>query len=287
MFQHSGATAMPMKTILVYLPSVKVAKNIMAAVANLAAPSQAHVIGLHISPSVPLFAEFAAEFPPDGYERLIEIGRKHAERVKSAFEENAKSHHLNYEWRYLDLSYDAGEEEIVTEARCADLVICAKSSDDSPDPWSEFPETAVLQSGRPVLLLPPRFEPQFGNHVVIAWNNTRESTRAVFDSLDLLRSAVTVRAVTLIENEDEKASAEAAGAKLIAALSRHGIPAKSDVSFAGHDSAGELLLSRLTDEGCDLLIMGGYSRSPLREMIFGGVSRVVLRETWVPTLVSH
>ena len=278
---------MAMKTILVYLPSVKITKNIMAAVANLAARSQAHVIGLHISPSAPLYGEYASEFPPDGLERLIEIGRKHAARVKQAFEENAKSHHLNYEWRYLDLSYGAGEEEIVTEARCADLVICAKSSDDSPDPWSEFPETAVLQSGRPVLLLPPGSKPQFGSHVVIAWNNTRESTRAVFDSLDLLRSAISVQAVTLVEDEDERPFAVAAGARLIAALSRHGIPAKSEVSFAGNKSAGEILLSRLTDEGCDLLIMGGYSRSPLREMIFGGVSRVVLRETWVPTLVSH
>jgi nucleotide-binding universal stress UspA family protein len=276
-----------MKTILVYLPSAKVVENIMKAVANLAAPSQAHVIGLHISPSLPINAEFVAELPPDVYEKLVEAGRKNAETVKSAFEESAKTHHLSYEWHYLDLSYSTGEQQVVAETHCADLVICSKPNDETPDPWSEFPETAMLQSGRPILLLPPRFEPQFGNHVVIAWNNTRESARAVFDSLDLLRSAVTVQAVTLIENEDERPSAEAAGAKLIAALSRHGIPAKFDVSFAGDNGAGELLVSRLTDEGCDLLVMGGYSRSPLREMIFGGVSRVVLRETWVPTLVSH
>jgi nucleotide-binding universal stress UspA family protein len=278
---------MPMKTILVYLPSVKVTKNIMAAVAKVATPSQAHVIGLHISPRAPLYGEYAAEFPPDGLERLIEIGRKHAARVKQAFEENAKSHHLNYEWRYLDLSYGAGEEEIVTEAHCADLIICAKSSGDSPDPWSEFPETAVLQSGRPVLLLPPGLKAQFGSHVVIAWNNTRESTRAVFDSLDLLRSAISVQAVTLVEDEDERPFAVAAGARLIAALSRHGIPAKSEVSFAGNKSAGDILISRLTDEGCDLLIMGGYGRSPLREMIFGGVSRAILRKIPVAILISH
>jgi nucleotide-binding universal stress UspA family protein len=278
---------MPMKTILVYLPSVKATENVMAAVANLAAPFQAHIIGLHISPSIPLYAEFAAELPPDVYEKLVEAGRKNADAVKSTFEESARARNLNYEWRYLDLSYGTGEEQVVAETHCADLIICAKPGDDSPDPWSEFPETAMLQSGRPVLLLPPRFEPQFGNHVVIAWNNTRESTRAVFDSLELLRSAVTVRAMTLIENEDERASAEAAGAKLIAALSRHGIPAKFEGSFAVDDSAGEILLSRLMDEGFDLLIMGGYSRSPFREMMFGGVSRVILRETWVPTLVSH
>jgi len=96
-----------------------------------------------------------------------------------------------------------------------------------------------------------------------------------------------VRAVTLIDNEDQRTSAEAASAKLLAALSRHDIAATLEVSFAGGDGAGEMILSRLVDEGCDLLIMGGYSHSPLRELIFGGASRVILRDTWVPTLVSH
>jgi nucleotide-binding universal stress UspA family protein len=123
--------------------------------------------------------------------------------------------------------------------------------------------------------------------VVIAWNDTREAARAVFDSLGLIRDAATVRAVTVIEKEAQRPAAESQGASLIAALSRHGIGASLDISFAGSVSAGDAILSRLLDEGCDLLIMGGYSHSRFREMIFGGVSREILRDTWVPTLVSH
>ena len=115
----------------------------------------------------------------------------------------------------------------------------------------------------------------------------REAARAVFDSLDLLKAASTVRAVTLIEKESQRGAAEALGADLIANLGRHGITASLDVSYAGSGSAGEAILSRLLDEGCDLLIMGGYSRSRLREMIFGGASRDILRDTWAPTLLSH
>jgi nucleotide-binding universal stress UspA family protein len=74
---------------------------------------------------------------------------------------------------------------------------------------------------------------------------------------------------------------------LIAALSRHGIGAASDVAFASSANASDAILSRLVDEGCDLLIMGGYGHSRFREMIFGGASREILRDTWVPTLVSH
>ena len=77
------------------------------------------------------------------------------------------------------------------------------------------------------------------------------------------------------------------GADPIANLARHGITATLDVSYAGSGGAGEAILSRLLEEGCDLLIMGGYSRSRFREMIFGGASRDILRDTWVPTLLSH
>ncbi|MGA7325905.1 MAG: universal stress protein [Rhodomicrobium sp.] len=279
---------MQIKTILVYLPSVKVAEIVMATVAKIAEPGKVHVIGFHVSQAFPLPTELSVEVSPDVYEQICAANRKNADAVRGAFEQTANVSQLDHEWRYLDVPYTAGEDEILAETHCADLIVCAKPSDETIDAWSEFPETALLHSGRPVLLLPASGkDTSFGRHIVIAWNNTRESARAVFDSLEFLGKAASIRAVTLIENEDQRASAEVAGARLLAALSRHGIPAKFEVSFAGDDGAGEVLLSRLMDEGCDLLVMGGYSHSPLREMIFGGASRVILRETWVPTLVSH
>ncbi len=279
---------MPIKTILVYLPSVKSTQNIMGTVAKIAGSRNAHVIGLHISQLIPRYAELSAELPPDVFDRLREAGNKNADAVKRVFEESAKAGLLDYEWRNPEVSYTLGEEQIAYETHSADLVICAKASDETPDPWNDFAEIAILQSGRPVLILPPKVpEARVGSHVVIAWNNTRESARAVFDALDLLREASSVRAITLIDNEDQRTSAQVAGANLIAALARHGISATLDVSFAGEDGVGAIILSRLADEGCDLLITGGYSKSPWREMIFGGASHVILRDTWVPTLVSH
>jgi nucleotide-binding universal stress UspA family protein len=280
---------MPIKTILVYLPSVKAAATLMPTVGRIAEPGKAHIVGLHVSQAVPVYAELTAELPPDIYEKLSEASRKNAEAVRSTFEEAAKANQMSCEWRYVDLSFGLGEPQIVAETHCADLIVCAKPSDDAADPWSEFPETALLQSGRPVLIVPASCskDASFGKNVVIAWNNTRESTRSIFDALDFLRAASSVRIVTQIDDEDEREEAETAGTKLLAVLSRHGIAARFDVSFAGDISAGEILFSRLVDEGCDLLVMGGYSRSPLREMVFGGASRTILRETWVPTLVSH
>ncbi len=102
-----------------------------------------------------------------------------------------------------------------------------------------------------------------------------------------MQSALSVRVLTIINDESERRSAEASAAGLVATLARHGVTATTDVSNAGSDNAGRAILSRLVDEGCDLLVMGGYSRSRFREMIFGGASRDILRDTWIPTLISH
>ena len=96
-----------------------------------------------------------------------------------------------------------------------------------------------------------------------------------------------MHAFTVIEKESQRAAAEALGAHLIAALGRHGIAATFEVSYASAGVTGETILAKLQELGCDLLVMGGYSHSRFREMVFGGVSRDILRDSWVPALVSH
>jgi nucleotide-binding universal stress UspA family protein len=283
---------MPVKTILVYLPSERHAAPALASVLKIASPGNAHVIGLHLIPDLPIYGEFPAEVSPDVIERLQKTGKDAAAAVKKVFEETFKlspvTSSVTYEWREFTVSYSLGMDLIAEQGRTADLIVCGKASEDIPDAWDGFAETAIMNCGRPVLIVPSVRAPKtIGNHVVIAWNGTREAARAVFDSLGLIRDAASVRAITFIDKETQRPAAESRGASLIAALSRHGIRASFDVSFAGSVSAGEAILYRLLDEGCDLLIMGGYGHSRFREMIFGGVSREILRDTWVPTLVSH
>ncbi len=280
---------MSIKTILVYLPSEKDAAGVIEPVFKIAGERNAHVIALHLTPDLPVYGEFPAEVSDEVITRLEKAGKEAAAGAKRVFDEYAGKSAVTYEWRCFTASYAAGGDLIAQHGRTADLIVCGKPSEDIPDAWSDFSETAIMRSGRPVLILPgQRPAAPIGKNAVIAWNDTREAARAVFDSLDLLKSASTVRAITLIEKENQRPSAEALGADLIANLARHGVKASLDVSYAGSGGAGEAILSRLLeDNGCDLLIMGGYSHSRLREMIFGGVSRDILRDTSVPTLVSH
>ncbi len=285
---NAGASAMSIKTILVYLPSEKNAATILELALKIAAERSAHVIGLHLIADLPVYGEFPAEVSEEVIERLLKAGKEAAAGTKRAFDELVQQAPVTHEWRCFTASYAAGNDLIAQNGRAADLIVCGKPSDEVPDAWSDCSETAIMRSGRPVLIVPGS-KPQktIGEHAIIAWNDTREAARAVANSLDLLKSASTVRAVTFIEKENQREAAEALGAGLIANLARHGVCASLDVSYAGNGSAGEAILSTLLEDGCDLLIMGGYSHSRLREMVFGGVSRDILRDTRVPTLVSH
>jgi nucleotide-binding universal stress UspA family protein len=280
---------MSIKTILVYLPSEKNAAVILDQALKVASARNAHIIGLHLIPDLPIYGEFPAEVSEEVIERLEKVGRDAATAAKRVYEDMMKASSVTHEWRSFTASYALGADLIAQHGHSADLIICGKTSEDVPDAWSGFAETAIMRSGRPVLIVPnTRPVPkQIGNHAVIAWNDTREAARAVFDAVDLMRAAATVRAITFIEKETQRPAAEAHGENLIASLSRHGIHATLEVSFASSTVTGEAILSTLLDEGCDLLVMGAYSHSRFREMIFGGVSRDILRETWVPTLVSH
>ncbi len=279
---------MSIKTILVYIPSEKNAGATLEPVLTIASAHGAHVIGLHLVPDLPRYGEFPAEVSQDVIERLQRVGNETSAAAKRAFEEAFASSPVTHEWRSFMASYVIGGDLIAQQGRSVDLIVCGKPSEEVPDSWSDFAETALIRCGRPVLILPAGPAPaQIGTHAVIAWNDTREAARAVFDSIDLMQNAKTVRAVTFIDSEAQRAAAEAFGAPLVAALGRHGIHAAFEIAYATGGATGDAILSKLVDEGCNLLIMGGYSKSRFREMIFGGVSRDILRDTWVPTLVSH
>jgi nucleotide-binding universal stress UspA family protein len=279
---------MTVKTILLYVPSGKNATPALEAVLKIAGPRSAHVIGLHLAPDLPVYGEFPAEVSQDVIDRLQKAGEETAAAAREVFEEAFKDSVVTHEWRSFMASYVMGADMIAQQGRSVDLIVCAKPGTEAGDAWSDFAETALMRSGRPVLLVPPDAAGKpIGTHAVIAWNDTREAARAAFDSLDLIAGAASVRAITLIESEDQRPAAEANGAHLAATLARHGIKAEFEVSYASSGATGKAILAKLLDNGCDLLIMGGYSHSRFREMLFGGVSRDILRDTWVPTLVSH
>jgi hypothetical protein len=136
---------MPVKTILVYVPHGRDASATLEPVLNLASPRNAHVIGLHLTPDLPVYGEFPAEVSQEVVERLQKAGDEAAAAAKRAFEDSFKGSAVTHEWRGYSLLCDGGGSNRAA-MRGVDLIVCGKASDEIPTP-GRFAETALMQVG--------------------------------------------------------------------------------------------------------------------------------------------
>jgi nucleotide-binding universal stress UspA family protein len=178
----------------------------------------------------------------------------------------------------------------VAESRCADLTILGQPERDGNGAAfaRRLAENAIIDSGAPVLMLPyaPSMK-SIGDHVVVAWDGSREAARAVRDALPLLASAKRVTVMTVGERARSGEQAARSQERLAAYLGAHGIKAQLASLADVLDNAGEALLSRICDLGVDLVVMGGYGHARVREIVLGGLTRTMLDSMTVPVLMSH
>ena len=178
---------------------------------------------------------------------------------------------------------------VIEHGRQADLIVMSQT-----DPESEhgsepdFAERVILGAGRPVLLIPQHgtFD-NVAENVVIGWNATRESARAAFDALPLLGKGATARVVWVDSELHNQKGRVLPGAELATTLARRGIKAISEPSTAPDIDPADALLNRVSDVGADMLVMGAYGHSRIREFVFGGATRKILDQMTVPVLMSH
>lgn len=283
---------MSYKTILVYLNSEGQAKNLSCYAMALADAHGAHLIGLTVMPSF-------SDVPPveTGTMTLIDdlrnAFRADAARLQATFEKKNPVQVATTEWRVGDPGFHDVIETVVETGQSADLIVACQ---DDPDWRNEgFRDIAGLlgiQAARPVLLVPyqgyPAAPPQ---RIGVAWDASKEAARALFDSLPLLKQAKIVTLIS-VRSYAERDGAEAAQAKqqdgdICAALGRHGVTWAFSPELPLEEGVGPTLLAAADRHSAEVLVMGGYGHSRIREMIFGGVTRYVLQNTKIPVLLSH
>lgn len=227
---------------------------------------------------------------PDGVEFIALSARYLHERADAlvlAFGARAQA----AGWARHEAHVVVGEplDAIVRYGRSSDLLVVGQTDRRArPDvvAW-DFPQQTVLHSGCPVLVVP--YAGDFaaaGECVLVAWKGTREAARAVRDALPILRAA---RRVVLIEVAEGAEPTDAQRLALIdvqAWLGRHGIEAEARLESAPAQ-IGDTLLSRAADYAADLIVMGAYGHSRIREWVLGGATRHLLDHMTVPTLMSH
>lgn len=210
-----------------------------------------------------------------------------AEQIEAVFRAGLAESGLTGAW----LTGDADPPQaLVRLAHHSDLVVIGQPDPDSPTAGriGELIEQLLLHAGRPLLLVPyaGRFD-AIGSRVLIGWTETRESARAVHDALPLLAGATAVTALTILEARHAPVDSEPPAAELAQHLQRHGIAATAARTVTDGIANADALLSYACDIGVDLLVMGGYGHSPLRERMLGGVTRSLLQHMTVPVLMSH
>ena len=179
---------------------------------------------------------------------------------------------------------DEGDiEDVVAErGRCCDLIALLRPTDAEDRLYAPALEAALFASGRPVLLCPPKAIDSIGGRVLVAWNDGAESARSLAAALPFLAEAESVDVIAIRD-----AGCEADPSKLRPYLVRHGVNATCRQLEPDYRQLGEQILDEAKTCEADLLVMGAYGHSRLRELVLGGVTRQILAAAEIPVLMMH
>ncbi len=175
------------------------------------------------------------------------------------------------------------DDAVVMRGRLADLVVVGRPKPEAETSSGQILRAALFESGRPVMLCPDVQPAATATRVAIAWNASAEAARTVFFALPLLCKAESVTVYTVGTDETP---AEAAG-ELVTYLAWHGVAARLGSVASGSGPVGGRVLEACAEAGIDLLVMGAYTHSRLRELILGGVTHHVLSRATVPLFMAH
>jgi nucleotide-binding universal stress UspA family protein len=186
-------------------------------------------------------------------------------------------------WSWFDAAPD-GDDVVGSYGRVFDALVLGRPSDDPQGPRMLTLEAALFESGRPVLIAPPSPPKELGQNVLIAWNCSTEQARTTAFAMPLLRRAAKVTVLTV-----EGATVPGpTGQQMARTLALNGIATEAITLKAERGrNAGEVILARARELGCDLLVKGAYTQSRLRQMIFGGTTRHILANAALPVLMAH
>jgi nucleotide-binding universal stress UspA family protein len=180
--------------------------------------------------------------------------------------------------------------ELRAQLRCCDLAILGQIDPERPVAEQQRfrPEELVLGSGRPALVVPYIGASELpGGRVVVCWDGSSPASRATHDALPLLVPARQVTVLTVAGGERAGEEAAASAEVMVAHLRRHGVHVEAELTPPGELAVADVILSRASDLGADLLVAGLYGHSRLRESILGGASRGLLGRMTVPVLMAH
>jgi nucleotide-binding universal stress UspA family protein len=211
---------------------------------------------------------------------------KRADAVSEKLTKRLTGTDVSAELRRLDVLPGRIGAEVAAEARVADLFVGTRPYG-NPTGQVRIEEEVLLGSGRGCFFVPPGGRPPRAySTILVAWNGSREAARAVSEALPFLQDASEVVVALVEESGATEQWRLEAGADIGRYLSRHEVSSEIR-KISGWDDTGEALMNEAGKIGADMIVMGGYGHSRLRELVLGGATRHALSEAGIPVLMAH
>ena len=273
----------------IYFPVLagEIADAGLAAACELAREHDAHlVVVVCISAVTPIAAAWST-YPMAVYDTLAEAAQASSSRLLAVIRERLSKAGVSYEAHVSDTVWMTTSEIAAVHARYCDITVFGRVAGLDARLESGYFSDLLLQSGRPLLMVPAHPATHAGDTAVIGWKPTREATRALHDAQPLLQRMKTVQVVLVAPKVGDQQHGQLPGADIAAHLARHGL--RVDVVEAPRlqDSTGSTLLRHAREQGAALLVVGGYGHRRMRESVFGGVTRTLFDQADMPVLFSH
>jgi nucleotide-binding universal stress UspA family protein len=280
---------MGLKDLLVHLEDSESSRARAKLGIALARAHGAHLTGLYVAAETRIPPELAVTIQEDILARERGASEATARRINAEFARAARDAGAGVETRISHCDWMHIQDVITERVRHVDLAILGQPNPDRDSPVGRAViEAAFMETGRPALVVPyvGAGEP-FGQRVLVAWNDRCEAARAVNDAMPLLERADSVTVLCVDPHPGREGAGPEPGADIALHLARHGIAVGVHVVRSGDTGVAEVILTELAQGGYDLLVMGGYGHSRMREVVLGGVTRHMLGHMTVPVLLSH
>jgi nucleotide-binding universal stress UspA family protein len=246
----------------------------------------AHLLGIAVSYEPVIPGTVMGGIPPEVIEGQRAESNKKAQAAITRFEQMAKRAGISMETRILHTSVSGAADQIGRIGRRFDLVVVGQPPRKNSLPDEVVDEGVLFESGRPVVFVP--FIQKGGmkvDRVMVCWDGSRTAARAVADAMPFLKKAKQIEIVIISDKAPKKD--EVPGADLGQHLARHGLKVEVKRITSPDTDVPSTILSYAADSSADIIVMGGYGHSRLREFVLGGATRGLLESMTVPVLMSH
>jgi nucleotide-binding universal stress UspA family protein len=280
---------MTLKNIEVFVDATPEGEKRVDYAATLARQCGAHLAGIHVvSAARP---EHRSDYYVVGKAiRASRAWEKAADEaattnIRRRFEAISGKHDLSVEFR--EIRRGRPDEDLILGSLHSDLVVIGQR-ELLEMPGYLSPERLLLASGAPILVVPGGWKSEpIGEKILVGWNASREARRAVADALPFLVKAASVTLLVIDSNKRADRHGEEPGADIALYLARHGAHVEVEQVSSRGSPVADLILSYAADHGIDLIVIGAYSHARSVEMVFGGVTRTLLKQAPVPVLMSR